>query len=264
MPVTYAHFRFGREAVSAMAPELQRLIASHQQLFDFGVHGPDLLFFHRPLVKNSVKQLGYDSHHLTGGDFFTAAAEACRVSREPEAAKSYLLGLLCHYALDRCCHPAVAKAEQTGLTHAGIEAAFDRYLMTQDGLDPVTHRTTTHLHPSRNSAGIIAPFFSPLSEQTVYRCQRGFVFYMDLIVAKGVKRRLLSLVMTLLRKRHLKHMMVSLTSRPEYAESDRQLSLCYTEALALVELLLPQLLLHLESGAPLGQDFHRSFAVDSQ
>lgn len=264
MPVTYAHYRFGREAMSAMAPELQSLISSHQQLFDFGIHGPDLLFFHRPLVKNPVKQLGYDSHHHTGGDFFTAAAEATRSSQDPEAAKSYLLGLLCHYALDRCCHPAVAKAEQTGLSHAGIEAAFDRYLMAQDGLDPVSHRTTAHLHPSRDTAGIIAPFFPPLSEQTVYRCQRSLVFYMDLIVAKGAKRKLLSLVMTLLRKPHLKHMMVPLTTRPEYAESDRQLSLCYTEALVLVELLLPQLLLHLEDGTPLGQDFHRSFAVESQ
>jgi len=259
MPVTYAHYRFGREALSSMPPELQTLVSQNHPLFDFGIHGPDLLFFHHPLTKNPVKQLGYDSHHRSGGDFFSQAAEVVRCSPHQDAAKSYLLGLLCHYTLDRCCHIAVAEAEKTGLTHAQIEASFDRHLMELDGLEPTTHRTTGHLRPSRAAARIIAPFFPSLSEKTIFSCQKSLIFYMDLIVGGRCKRRLLTAIMTLLGKPHLKHMMVP-SPEAKCTASDRQLFLCYEQALTLYSLLLPQLWAHLETGTSLGANFDRTFS----
>ena len=44
MPTTYAHYKFGKEVISALPRPLQSSIENNRELFDIGVHGPDLLF----------------------------------------------------------------------------------------------------------------------------------------------------------------------------------------------------------------------------
>ena len=48
MPTTYAHYRFGCDVLAAMPTDLREIVEKHRQLFDFGVHGPDLLFYDKP------------------------------------------------------------------------------------------------------------------------------------------------------------------------------------------------------------------------
>ena len=140
MPTTYAHYRFGRDVLAQLSPDTQALISRNRELFDFGVHGPDLLFYYKPIGKNHVNETGYRNHRRTGRDFFTEAAAHAAAAPDKDAARSYLYGVLCHFALDRCCHPYVAVKEHDGVSHSTIEASFDRYLMLKDGLDPVMRR----------------------------------------------------------------------------------------------------------------------------
>ena len=44
MPTTYAHYKFGKEVLSALPRPLQNSIEAHRELFDIGLHGPDILF----------------------------------------------------------------------------------------------------------------------------------------------------------------------------------------------------------------------------
>ena len=58
MPTTYAHYKFGNEVISALPRPLQSSIENHRELFDIGVHGPDILFYYQPIKKNRVSGQG--------------------------------------------------------------------------------------------------------------------------------------------------------------------------------------------------------------
>ena len=42
MPSTYAHRRFGADVLERLPAELQEKIAPYRELYDIGLHGPDL------------------------------------------------------------------------------------------------------------------------------------------------------------------------------------------------------------------------------
>ena len=54
MPTTYAHYKFGEEVIGALPRLLRSAIENNRELFDLGVHGPDLLFYYKALTKNPV------------------------------------------------------------------------------------------------------------------------------------------------------------------------------------------------------------------
>lgn len=241
MPTTYAHYRFGCDVLETLPAEARKIIENNRTLFDFGVHGPDLLFYYMPLGKNHVNQTGYRSHERTGRDFFTQAAQTVSSAENREAALAYLYGVLCHFTLDRECHPYVGRKEKTGVSHSAIEASFDRYLMEKDGLDPVKHKVTRHLRPSPDSARVIAPFYAPLKKEEVYQAERSMRFYLNLLVASGVKRKALLSGMGLAGKPSMGDMFVPLHQNLACADSDEILFAHYQSALTLYGSLFSQL-----------------------
>lgn len=44
MPTTYTHYKFGKEVLETLPHPLQSSIENHRELFDIGLHGPDILF----------------------------------------------------------------------------------------------------------------------------------------------------------------------------------------------------------------------------
>lgn len=259
MPTTYAHYRFGCDVLAELPAQARDVIERHRSLFDFGVHGPDLLFYYRPLHKNSVNRIGYQSHERTGRDFFAQAADAAQRSPQKEAALAYLYGVLCHFALDRECHPYVGQKEKTGASHSEIEASFDRYLMEKDGLEPVTHRVTKHLLPSRDSAAVIAPFYPPLTEKTVYQAERSMRFCLNLLIASGLKRRTLLWGMGLVGKHSLGDMFVPLQQNPKCVDSDEILFSHYCDALELAKTMFAELEAYLCGTGELGPGYDHTF-----
>ena len=263
MPTTYAHHRFGCDALARMPEALQAVVREHRALYDFGVHGPDLLFYYRPLVKNRVNELGNACHTENGLRFFARVAKTVRASVDHDAALSYALGVLCHFALDREAHPYVDEKEQTGASHHEIEGSFDRCLMERDGLDPLTHKVSQPLHPSELSALTISAFYPPLSTQEVHLSQLGMVFFIDLLVApEGRKRTFMEKCMDAAKVSELKDRLVTLSPNPRCQDSDQRLSQLYDEALALMDTLVPEFMAHLTERAPLGPGFDHTFSID--
>lgn len=259
MPTTYAHYRFGRDVLKRLPPEMQQVIEAHRTLFDFGVHGPDLLFYYKPLGKNEINRTGYRNHERTGRDFFTKAIAAVQSAPDHDAALAYLYGVLCHFTLDRECHPYVGQKEKSGVSHSAIESSFDRFLMLKDGLAPVTHRVTAHLHPSRADAAVIALFYSPLSPENIYQSQKSMVFYLNALIASGLKRRLLLLGMRLAGRRSLGDMLVPLQQNPSCTDSDEILLRHYRDALELAQTLFAELDACLRGTGVLGAGFDHTF-----
>lgn len=62
MPSTYAHKRFGEKVLSALPEPLSGHLKKHLPEYYLGLHGPDLLFYYRPLGKNAVNGKGYKMH----------------------------------------------------------------------------------------------------------------------------------------------------------------------------------------------------------
>ena len=76
MPSTYAHYIFGQQIRGRLSGYERKIIDKYPELFNIGLHGPDILFYYRPLGKNKVNQLGSRIHNESGAKFFVHAAKA--------------------------------------------------------------------------------------------------------------------------------------------------------------------------------------------
>ena len=45
MPAFYAHYKFGQMVKEQLPAKYQRLLEDYQDLYEIGLHGPDILFF---------------------------------------------------------------------------------------------------------------------------------------------------------------------------------------------------------------------------
>lgn len=96
MPSTYAHYRMGQEVIKQVSVPAHDIIMKHKQLYDIGLHGPDILFYYHPLVTNPVNAIGYGLHERSGKYFFGKAAEIIETASDKEAALAYIYGFICH------------------------------------------------------------------------------------------------------------------------------------------------------------------------
>ena len=82
---------------------------------------------------------------------------------------AYLLGFLCHYALDQCCHGYVEKMMAvSGLPMRRLKQSLIGFLL-QAGKDPLRAHLTQHIHPTRDRARVIADFFPTLTTEQIFQ-----------------------------------------------------------------------------------------------
>lgn len=188
MPTTYTHYRFGQQALSQLPLALQARIDPYHDLFNLGLHGPDILFYYHPLTDNPVNRVGHSMHRLTGRAVFR---RFLALDDGSDGAFAYLAGFLCHFALDSSCHGLVTQMEAQGLSHTLQETQLDRALMLEDGLDPIRQDLTAHLHPSARDIRTAARFFPQVSEAQLAQALKGMRFYHWLLSAKNRPKRTL-------------------------------------------------------------------------
>ncbi len=237
MPDTYAHYRFGRDVLALLPEAQQEVIRANRSLYDIGLHGPDPLFYYRPLSHHPLHEMGRRLHRMTGRQFFEAAARTCRCRGEKAADMAYLYGFLCHYALDSACHGLViATADRGEVTHAGIESSLDRLLMIRDGLDPVRTDRAESLRLSsserRRCAQVMAPYLPGVSEARLSRAVNSMAFYNRFLrlpspIARGAVDRTLRLIG---QYDAIHGHMVPERPDPRCEETDRQLLVLYEQA----------------------------------
>ena len=66
MPATYTHFRFGQDVKQRLPKRLRKIVDLHEDLFDIGLYGPDILFYYHAAVANPVSLTGCISGMPTG------------------------------------------------------------------------------------------------------------------------------------------------------------------------------------------------------
>ena len=250
--------------MSALPRPLQNSIENKRELFDIGLHGPDILFYYRPILKNDVSSQGYVMHDRPADDFFNRAAEVIAKSEDPAAARAYIYGFICHFALDSECHPYVEKMIQvSGISHSEIEMEFDRMLLTEDFLNPLRHDSAKHIHPTIENGRVIAPFFEEVSPETVKQALRSMKFFLRILrVSDQRKRRLLMGGMKLARCYDSMHgMVMSLEPNPDCKEYCDLLKRRFSGAVPLAAGLILQYQKKLFQGGELPDRFHQTFGA---
>jgi len=161
MPAVYAHNFFGIEVKRSLNPGLEKFLNQNMDCFTLGLQGPDYLFFYKPFRKNPVNQLGYQIHNQPVRNFFGQALPAIHKIGPDNPGYAYLLGFICHFMLDKECHPYIeSEVEKLSFDHIEMESEFEKFLMVQNGLDPLRY-PIYRLIPKSNST---APYVFPLYE----------------------------------------------------------------------------------------------------
>lgn len=189
MPTTYAHYSFGQEVLRLLDDDLKNIIHKNMDLFNIGVHGPDILFYYQPLKSNDVSKLGHKLHSLTADSFFENARSVIKSCPDYEGACAYVAGFICHFMLDTQCHPYIRTKEGRDLTHGAIETEFDRLFMLKSNLDPLSYKPTAHIVLNERYAEIISWFLNDISKEDVFSSLKSMKFYLNLLVAPGFIKR---------------------------------------------------------------------------
>ena len=246
----------------------RKIIDNNRELFDWGVHGPDLMFYYHPFFPGAVNMLGRRYHKTKGCVFFEqqkrwlaptpgdAADGRGALSGLPEPETAYLMGVLCHFVLDRECHPYIGRIQNMKRSHSAIEASFDRLLMEKDGIDPLNHVPNSHLIVSGHSAEVIRKFYPELTAAQVIGAERGMRQVVSVLASKGLKRRVLMDLAVIIGKRG---MFITREPNPICHESDRTLLELYDRAAERYPGMLAQLWDFLLKGEKLGTEFDHTF-----
>ena len=54
MPSTYAHYRLGQQVRRELEGNERKIIEKYPQLYLIGLHGPDILFYYKPLRSDMI------------------------------------------------------------------------------------------------------------------------------------------------------------------------------------------------------------------
>ncbi len=190
MPSTYAHYRMGQEVRQRLSGSLRKVIEQYPDLYNIGLHGPDLLFYYNAFGRNRINSTGVELHKRSGKFFFQRAGEMIQRKGMDAAHLSHAYGFLCHFALDVTCHGFVnGQIKDTGVGHLALESELDRRFLLMDGKDPVSTRVTGHLIPGKATAEVIKDFYPGLTVKEVYKSIKDMVFYLNFLVSPGKIKR---------------------------------------------------------------------------
>ncbi|AZR74170.1 hypothetical protein BBF96_12655 [Anoxybacter fermentans] len=127
MPDIWAHILFGEEVISKIKDEMISWVEEYPELFRFACQGPDFFFYYRFLPwyrSKNVNIIGSKIHKEAGGEFVRSGIRYLKTLKSyPQLVDNsgdnivecvdyrllvvYLMGLICHYALDTVTHPYI-------------------------------------------------------------------------------------------------------------------------------------------------------------
>ncbi len=260
MPTTYAHWRFGCDCIQTLTEPLQKCISKHRDLYDIGVHGPDVFFY--DLKHPEVPAYGHRMHAESGRVFFESAVKVYNEHGDrKEEMMAYLLGFLSHYALDSQCHAYIDNKDKSSdkVSHNKIESEYDAHLMRQEGKSVALTNRAKPLKPSRSVAAITARFF-PFSEEEMLKAEKGQLLIISLLVCRtSLKRSIAKRVFERLKKYDYRDLLVQTKEMPECIDSNLRLDKLKAYALEVYPRLAKELTDAIEHGTPLSDYFELTF-----
>ena len=133
MPAACAHYEFGQITLLCLTPEQREITDKNKEMFDLGLQGPDILFFYKPYVNNPISKVGHKIHSTQASMFFSEMFFYDDVV-ENRKKLAYLFGFICHYCLDKNCHPYIKSVVKDSKEHRIIEAELDSLIIDRYNL----------------------------------------------------------------------------------------------------------------------------------
>lgn len=257
MPSHYAHYRFGSAAIAFMDPHTRQTMQRFRQLYDVGLHGPDIFFYHSIFFHGKAFNLAKETHGEAGMDFFARVCQQLR--QEPnEAAMAYLYGVLAHYCLDSALHPFVkAQTEEGKIGHVELETEFDRFLLLRDGKrQPNTFDGSHHVKLTRGECSTAAGFYPTATAAMVNTGVRGMARWMKVLaMPNGNLRRIVEVCAGDSLRPHF----MGRSPNKNCAHLNEPMLELYHQALERFPAMAAELQAHLADNAPLGEAFEATF-----
>ncbi len=273
MPSLYAHNLYGRLVARQTTPFLRQLLRQHYRAFAIGCQGPDILFFHQPLKGSAVSALGNTIHNAPASDFIGKGAsylcqpadvlalqrmEQKNASWSKANAYAYLLGFLCHYALDSTCHPYINRVVETiPFDHVEMETEFERYLLLKNGEDPLSYPLYRLIPRDAATIQAILPFYTPygVSYEDIKLCLNHFVQVKKVLYAPSTVKQesLLGAARLLGKYAFIQGHVMRSTPNPKSQETNPQIMHLFQAAISLGTQLLSDFQHQMINGQAPGQ-----------
>ena len=265
MPSIYAHYTFGEMMKQAFPADVRKRIGLHEELFEIGLHGPDLFFYYHALFRNRVSQTGYHMHDVSAAPFFRRSKQVIQSApsfSEKNARLAYILGFLCHFTLDSVCHSYIEKKLTVDpVTHSDIETEFDRYLLLKQHKRPLRAKVTSHLHASSANARVIQSFFPVLHVRQVESSIASMIWYNDLFTTSSRMARALTTLFlhATFTWKHLGGLLMQEKGNPHCTDSSMRLDKLMEASVPLCLALTRNYLEFLNHSEPLSPYFRHTF-----
>jgi hypothetical protein len=261
LPASYTHRRFGQEVLQRLPWDIRECINKYRELYDIGLHGPDILFFHDPGVPNGICKLGSSCHKKSGKVIFSEAYQVLQSHDFSPLYQAYVYGYLCHFALDCMCHGYVDKyIAGSGAGHHEIETEFDRMLMVEDGIDPLTFNVVGHLVPSMRNAAVVSAFYSGTKPRDIQFSIHSMSYLLNLLKSSDKKKKaLFSAGFRLIRKKDFDGLIMGSEPNPKCQDSNRRLLELYKLAIPLAVRLISEYSRTMEGKLPFDSHYQLNF-----
>ena len=152
MPATYAHYRMGQEVLRQLSGSIREAIEQYPDLYNIGLHGPDLLFYYNAFGRNHINSIGVQLHKYPGSFFFKRTGELIQRKRMDPAYLSHAYGFLCHFALDVSCHEPDSLEDYSGQFKLRIPRSLHRSLAEHSKREGISMNQYCVYLLSRNDA----------------------------------------------------------------------------------------------------------------
>lgn len=235
MPTTYAHYTFGQKVFKHLDEEIKLIISENMDLYNIGLHGPDILFYYKPLKVNRINEKGNEIHGRNADEFFLSARDIIKGCDDFRPPCAYIMGFICHYMMDTECHPYIREKEKSGFSHNEIETRFDKALIERDGLSLASYNPTPHIIPDMDYASRISMFYEGISSDEVLKALNSMKFYLKLVSVSGrIRLGLLSLALRLSGKYNsLGGLLLNRGTKQDFGEINGKLIELYENAIIL-------------------------------
>lgn len=228
MPAHITHSLFGAAVLSSGICEPLKDgdsvcgYALDRTAFEWGLQGPDLLFFATLAGNKKLPRYGNVMHGQETDRLFVALqqyAVSAKKTKGYKAVYSYILGFCCHYVLDKNSHPFVyywqneaqRKNPRLHSVHNKLESDIDSAMSERRLQRSVREFRMTEAVMRDNSvcrpiSKLYAYLFTelyqlPLSNDEVLLCFTGARRYFRLIIDRGGRRHLAKAVDFIIRKK---------------------------------------------------------------
>lgn len=262
MPTTYTHYRFGQEVKANLDEEIWNIISENEALYNIGLHGPDILFYYRPLGFNTINQTGVALHDTMADVFFDYGIKKIKKYPNNNGILAYLFGFICHFMLDSECHPYINESIKIiPVSHSAMEAEMDRMLMIKDGLDPIKYKPTKHIRSDKRWDELIALFYPNISPKQIGETIRSMRRVLNILVPSNKTKRVFQRFVLLLtgNNRKLKGLVLRIEPIELCKEINVVLERLYNDCILPTAKLITEFYKGLDDDYPLSPIFSRKF-----